>query len=411
MSFIIWILIAVVLLFVIEYYFIRKVRTSVKVLYPKFSFTKYKKIITAILVYINLYMLIVIIAYSYTMITQGDRPVPPESWLFDYLILFPFWLSMIVFVQCGLLYLLLDVVKIILYPLYKKYKDRILPINAKLILAIAVTFIIYVPIRVIYDYNTVSLRIVEFKKKNLPHDLKGFKIAFISDIQADRYTNSNRLERFISKVNSTNPDLVLIAGDLITSTPNYINTSAKYVGMIKSKYGIYSCVGDHDNWAYWRDSDRSLREVKAALKDKNVHMIDNGRKVFEINNSKLNVTFVTNTYVEMISDEVLDSLTDLKQNYDLKIFLTHQPRNKFHESVIKHNYDLLLAGHTHGGQITFFFPFYNLSATLIETKYVRGDFKFGDMLMIVTRGLGMSLLPMRYNSTPEVTLITLSGKE
>ena len=139
-------------------------------------------------------------------------------------------------------------------------------------------------------------------------------------------------------------------------------------------------------------------------------MIDNGRKVIDVDNSEVNITFVTNTYVERISDETLDSLTRLDKDYDLKIFLTHQPRNKFIDAAIRHKYDLLLNGHTHGGQVTFFFPFYNLSATLIETKYVRGDFKFGDMLMIVTRGLGMSLLPLRYNSTPEVTLIVLNRK-
>lgn len=410
MSFIIWILIAIVLLFVIEYYFIRKIKSSIKILLPNFPLSNYKKLIIGLIIYINVYMIIVIIAYLYTFITSGDRPVPPESYLFDYLILFPFWISMLIFVQCGLLYLLLDLMKLFLFPLYKKYQDKLLPLQAKLILVLALIFIIYIPIRVIYDFNTVSLRIVEFNKKDLPFDLVEFKIAFISDIQADRYTNDTRLNRFISKVNSTNPDLVLIAGDLITSTPNYISTSAKYVGILKSNYGIYSCVGDHDNWAYWRDSDRSLREVKAALQKNNVQMIDNGRKIINVNNSEVNITFVTNTYVETISKGTLDSLASLDKDYELKIFLTHQPRNNFIESAVKYNYDLLLAGHTHGGQVTFLFPFYNLSATLIETKYVRGDFWFDDMLMIVTRGLGMSLLPLRYNSTPEVTLITLGKK-
>ena len=410
MSFIIWILIAIVLLFVIEHYFIRKVRSSLHILFPKLQLSTYKKIIIGVIVYINFYMILVIIAYLYSFITSGDRPVPPENTFFDYLVLFPFWLSMLIFVQCGLLYLLLDLLKLVFLPLYKKHRAKLLPIRAKIILMIAILFIIYIPIRVIYDFNTVSLRIVEFKKKNLPEALRGFKIAFISDIQADRYTNDTRLERFISTVNSTNPDLILIAGDMITSTPNYINTSAKYVGMLKSKYGTYSCIGDHDNWAYWRDNGRSVKEITEELKKKNVQMVDNGRKVFNVNNSEVNVAFVTNTYVEKISTATLDSLTQLEKNYDLKIFLSHQPRNKFIDAAVKHNYDLLLAGHTHGGQVTFLFPFYNLSATLIETKYVRGNFKFGDMLMIVTRGLGMSLLPIRYNSTPEVTLITLDKK-
>ena len=71
----------------------------------------------------------------------------------------------------------------------------------------------------------------------------------------------------------------------------------------------------------------------------------------------------------------------------------------------------------HGGQITFVFPFIQLTPTMFETKYTRGDFWFvnpdkavSSMLLVVTRGLGMSLAPIRYNSTPEVTLITLKRK-
>lgn len=408
MSFIIWIIVAIVLLFVIEYYFIKKVRNAVKILYPQFLLSKYKKIIVGFIIYINLYLVLVIIAYLYSMLVNGDRPVPPENIFFDYLILFPFWLSMLIFVQCGLLFLLLDLLKLIFLPLYRKHRAIVLSIQAKIVLVLVVLFIFYIPIRVVYDYNTVSLRIVEFKKKGLPEDLKEFKIAFISDIQADRYTNDARLDRFVSKVNSTNPDLVLIAGDMITSTPNYISTSAKYVGQLRAKYGVYSCIGDHDNWAYWTDNGRSVKEITEALQINNVYMVDNEKRIIIVNKSEVNVTFVTNTYVEKISNETLDSLVRFDKNYDLKIFLTHQPRNKFIESAVKHNYDLLLAGHTHGGQVTFFFPFHNLSATLVETKYVRGNFYFGNLLMIVTRGLGMSLLPLRYNSTPEVTLITLS---
>lgn len=410
MSFIITLIIGILLLFVIEFYFIRKVKGSIKVLFPNFPLSKYKKLIWGLIVYLNLHIIIAIIAYLYTFIVWGDRPAPPESFLYDYLILFPFWISIIIFVQCGIFYLLMDLLKFIFLPLYKKQKIKLQSIQAKFIWAIAVMFIIYIPARIIYDYNTVSLRVVEFKKENLPKDLIGLKIAFVGDIQADRYTNNTRLKRFISKINSTNPDLVLMSGDMITSTPNYINKAAKYVGMIKSKYGTYTCVGDHDNWAYWRDNGRSVKEISEALLQNNVIMIDNGHEVIRINDSEVNITFVTNTYVEKISLETLDSLTRLDRNYDLKIFLTHQPRNKFIDAAIRHNYDLLLAGHTHGGQVTFYFPFYNLSPTLFETKYVRGDFYFGNMLMIVTRGLGMSLAPVRYNSTPEVTLIVLNNK-
>ena len=199
-----------------------------------------------------------------------------------------------------------------------------------------------------------------------------------------------------------------MAGDMITSTPNFIELSANQLSRIHSKYGVYTCVGDHDNWAYRGDYDRSLREVTQALSKSGIPMIDNDKLVLGIDSSNVEVTFITNTYVERANSKILDSLTNNNNKADLKIFLTHQPRELLINKAVEMNYDLYLCGHTHGGQITFLFPFYNLSPTLAETTYMRGDFWFGDMLMIVTRGLGMSLAPVRFNSTPEITVITLS---
>jgi predicted MPP superfamily phosphohydrolase len=408
MPFFLRVIIAVLIIVVLEFYFFKKVFNSIIVLYPKFSIKKAKLIRNAVLFYLNIYPLILICLYIYSLIIPGTRIILPENFFFDYLILYPFWLAIIVLVQTILFLLIIDIIKIILYPLYKKYKDRLSILNAKLIFALVVFFSIYVPARSIHDHNFVSIRIVEYSKNQLPEVLKNFRIAFIADTQGDRFTGERRLQRFVSKVNKTNPDLVLIAGDIITSSPDYIDISASALGKIKSNYGVYSCVGDHDNWAYRGDNQRSIYEIKEALNEQNILMLDNERLVLNIEDAKVGITFITNTYVERINADVLDSLSDKPGHYDLKIFLTHQPRKYLIDAAVKHDYDLFLAGHTHGGQITFLFPFYNLSPTLIETTYVRGNFWFDDMLMIVTRGLGMSLVPLRYNSTPEVTLIVIT---
>jgi hypothetical protein len=201
-----------------------------------------------------------------------------------------------------------------------------------------------------------------------------------------------------------------MAGDVITGSPDYINSSAEYIGKIKSKYGVYTCVGDHDNWAYRFDNPRSLREITQALAKKNVQMINNDTLSIHVDNSIIGITFVTNTYVERINETKLENVASLNKIADLKIFLTHQPRQNLLDKAIEKNFDLFLAGHTHGGQITFLFPFYNLSPTLSETTYMRGDFRFDNLLMIVTRGLGMSLAPIRYNSTPEIVELLIRKK-
>jgi uncharacterized protein len=402
------ILIAVVILFFLQLYFYKKVLLVGKFLFPTFQVRKTKTILYSFLFLLNLYPLLLIINSVYAVIT-GQSILFPQNTFMDYFVIFPFWLILLIISQTIIVFLLVDLIKIILYPFYKKYKPKIISYQAKLFLVMIIFFIIYVPVRVIYDYHSIDIREVEFVKENLPDDLEGFRITFISDLQADRHTNERRLSNYIDAVNSTNPDLVLIAGDVITSTPDYIETAAKFIGKIKSKYGVYSCVGDHDNWAYRRDTRRSIREISEALTKYNVEMVDNDVRNLEINSARIGITFITNTYVETISNELLTKISN-ENHKDFKIFLTHQPQKFLIKNARENGYDLFLAGHTHGGQITFLFPFIKLSPTLIETKYVKGDFYFDDMLAIINGGLGMSISPVRYNSTPEVVLITLKGK-
>jgi hypothetical protein len=255
----------------------------------------------------------------------------------------------------------------------------------------------------------VSIREIKYEKQELPASLDGFRIAFISDIQADHFTDKGRLSNYLNKVNSLNPDLILIAGDLITTGPDYIELSAQEVGKLKAKYGVYSCIGDHDNWAYRNDYARSLSEVKSALNYHGVQMIDNQIKTIDVEGTELEISIITATYVEDVPKNILDSLT-INNSGSFKIFLVHQPQPELIETAKKNGFDLFLAGHTHGGQITFVFPFIQLTPTMFETSYIRGDFWFDRMLMIINRGLGMSLAPLRYNSTPEITLINLVNK-
>jgi len=405
---IIRLLIGIVILLIVEFYFIKHVNLAIKFFFPSFYEKKFHLVRKVFLIWMNLYPLILIFIFTYFAIT-GSYLTAPESKIIDYLLIYPFWIFFVLMIQCCLLFIPLDLIKIFSHLFFKKTRTHLLKIRSTLLFLIIGFFIFYIPIRIIYDYNAVSVRTVEYRKENLPSQLEKFKIVFITDIQADHYTDEGRLSNYLNKVNSLNPDLILIAGDLITTGPDYIELSAREVGKLKAKYGVYSCIGDHDNWAYRNDYARSLAEVKSALNYHGVQMIDNDLKTINVDSAVIAITFITSTYVETVPQNVLDSLA-FNNDGDLKIFLTHQPQPYLIESGQKNNFDLLLAGHTHGGQITFLFPFVQLTPTMLETSYIRGDFWFNNMLMIVSRGLGMSLAPVRYNSTPEITLINLVKK-
>ena len=402
------VLIGVVILFLLEYYFTRKLNRVFKTLFPNYNLKKKKVIIYTFLVLLNLYPAMLIFNAVYAAITKQSVAFP-ENIFADYFLLYPFWALIILILQVSVIFVFVDFPLTIAGWIKKEINENFNRIKVKIFLVLILFFAIYIPTRIIYDYNSVDVRTVNYKKQSLPDELIGFKIAFISDVQADRYTDDKRLQGYVDKINEQNPDIVLIAGDVITSTPDFIETAAKYIGKIKSKYGTFSCVGDHDNWVYRKDYVRSLREVEAALSNYNVKMIDNGLRYFEIDSSRVGITFITNTYVSDISETTLENISS-SNKADFKIFLTHQPREFLINSAVKNKYDLFLAGHTHGGQITLLFPFVQLTPTLIETKYIKGDFYINSMLAIVCGGLGMSLAPVRYNSTPEIVIITLKEK-
>lgn len=390
-----------VIMLLLEYYFIIKADRTITAVFPRINWKKFNTLKKVVLIFLNLYPLVLLGFYF-------SNSKLPDIRLIDYVFIYPFWVYIFIVIQSVLFFPLFLIVKGLIYPFYKKHKDAYLKIENKLLLGLVVFFILYVPTRIIFDYYAVSIRNVVFTKQGLNPALNNFRLVMISDLHADRHTDSERLGNYIDKVNNLKPNLVLIGGDMISGNSRYIDTVAEYVGKIKAQYGIFSCRGDHDYWAYRPDMQRSVGEITDALGRYKVPMLNNENLRLDIHGAKMLISFITYTYPDKINHDLLDKLLSDKKE-DLNILLLHQPEGGIPEKAAQKNYDLMLAGHTHGGQITFLFPFINLSPTLIETRFVRGDFHIGNMLLVVTRGLGMSLVPIRLNSTPEITVITIKG--
>ncbi len=399
----------IVLIFfgIIQYYFLKR---SIKALKNTAILKNTKWVSIVFLAIMQSYPLTIFSYFIYINYIEQVNFRFPGSLFLDIIIIFPFWILFTIMMQACLLYIPVDLVKLLYVKLRKSHSTSENHLADYLILAILLFSILYVPLRVLYDFTNVKIKNTIYIKENLHKDLTDFNLVFISDVQADRYTNDFRLSKYVSEVNKLNPDLVLIGGDIITGSPVYIETSAKYLGKIKSKYGVYSCVGDHDNWAYRDDFERSKYEIKKALLNNNITMIDNGQKTLKHKNAEIGITFVTYTYVEKTNNGFVNALIGKHPISDINILLTHQPKKFILESAVKNKFDLMLAGHTHGGQLSFIFPGMFLSPTLFETSFVKGEFRFESLLFIVNSGLGMSLAPIRYNSVPEITHIVFRKK-
>jgi hypothetical protein len=89
----------------------------------------------------------------------------PQNTFADYLLLYPFWTLIILILQVSAIFFFVDLLKLIFYPIYKKHKEKLYRVQVKIFLALTLFFLFYIPARIIYDYNSVDVRHVEYIKK------------------------------------------------------------------------------------------------------------------------------------------------------------------------------------------------------------------------------------------------------
>lgn len=342
----------------------------------------------------------------YAVIARPPELAPPQSRVLDYLVVYPFWVVTIHGVQCSLFVLPLELAHFVARKLGRATHPRWAWRKSAAIVAVAALFGLYVPVRIAIDDRSLSARGHDLPVRNLPAELDGFEIALVADMQADVHTDRDRLGQLVDAVNAEQPDLILIAGDMITREPRWIDVAAEYAGRMKSPHGVWACVGDHDNFAY-RDRGRSLREVIDALARHGVAMLDNDVRTFTIGGAEIAVVFATNNYVSRIDRDQTARLLDRARSADVKIVVAHQTAPGLLDQARRAGAELFLSGHTHGGQIRWWSPLGDLALVRWETPYLAGAYQLGSMLLVVTNGLGVSVAPFRYRAPATFDLIRL----
>jgi uncharacterized protein len=329
----------------------------------------------------------------------------PGGAVYDYLVAYPFWLLLVWSVQCSLFIVPIDLVHLGLRRLGVARDGVWQRRKAILILGIAGLFLVYVPLGLRAGAR-LEVRTHVYTSASVPPALDGYRIAHIADLQADRHTGPDQLRRYVAAVQGARPDLILIAGDLISRGPDYIELAARHAGELQAPDGVFSSVGDHDNFAYG-DHERSVREVTEALARHGVQMLDNQVRTIDVDGAALAVILASNNYINELEPEITAALLAEARGADLQVLVTHQTSPALVAAARAGGVDLLLGGHTHGGQLRFWLPLVDLSAVRFETPYVSGAHPVGDMLVVVSNGLGVSVAPFRYRAPATVDLIEL----
>ncbi|MFI3321773.1 MAG: metallophosphoesterase [Rikenellaceae bacterium] len=248
---------------------------------------------------------------------------------------------------------------------------------------------------VVGKYNFRSIKIINLEKSAQTELSQDYRVVFISDVHIGDQINLNDLERFTDKINSLNPDIVLIGGDLFDKRVKqlYDDGVGAKLGAISSKYGVYYIFGNHDYFG--RRSDIIEKIATEAnliiLKDSIVAI-----------NDELLLLGRDDQYQERSTGR--KSISSIVEGVDLeafpfKIAVEHQPTTL--DEAVDLGFDYLFAGHTHNGQL---FPF-NLLVKL-QYKYTYGHYKPTDKSDIfISSGLGIWGPLFRIGSRSEIIVL------
>ncbi len=354
-----------------------------------------KTIFPAILLSFYAYPLIAIIHfYSTGSVELLEYPKLLSYW---------FWLGLIFVFQLATWIIPLDLITLGARLFYgdKNVISRWYP---NVLVALFVTVFLFVAIKTYLHTTQVEAKHITLQIDDLPQSLEGFTIAHISDIQGDQYTGRDEIRNYIQKINAEKPDLIVFTGDLISYGTDFIEMSAQEFGKAQSQYGTVAVVGDHDYWA-------GLDNIEPALEKQNIPLLHNQNHTITIDSTtKISFTGITEIYSQKSEPTVVDSLISNTNDSALKIFASHQVNKSLIESAFSQNYNLMLTGHTHGGQIHVPFLGMGFSASHRETKYVQGLYRENGLPINVNNGLGFTLAPIRYEAPPNISVITLEKK-
>ncbi|MFK5977009.1 MAG: metallophosphoesterase [Sulfurovum sp.] len=221
-----------------------------------------------------------------------------------------------------------------------------------------------------------------------------FSIVQISDLHIGGLIDREFVKHSVVKINSVKPDIVCITGDLIDTAIESIADIVLELNKIEAKHGIYFILGNHE---YFHNVEEIMEFVKTKT---NMTLLLNEN--LQIDELKLNIIGVTDMIgyrMEKLEPNIDKAFEGINPNYK-SLFLVHQP--KFIEELGSYKPDLILSGHTHGGQI---WPFEYL--TRLQQPFVKGLHQLENKksYIYVNSGIGFWGPPMRINSQSEIAYI------
>ena len=249
----------------------------------------------------------------------------------------------------------------------------------------------------------------------------GLRIALVSDIHGgSNGASAEQIRRVVETTNAQNPDLIVLLGDYVsqghTRQPIHerpllmsVSDIADNLAGLRAKHGVYAVLGNHDGWY-------SDAEVTAELTRVGYRVLQNEIVVIRQNGVPLRL-FGMKDHLKLDSwitfDSMVRSVVAASPKEGQIIVLEHSPDILYILNHWKHlnpDLKLMLAGHTHGGQVWLPIVGAPFVPSSVGQRYTRGHINEEGIDMFVTSGVGTSILPFRFMVPPEIAILTIRSQ-
>lgn len=262
-----------------------------------------------------------------------------------------------------------------------------------------------------WDNERIVVSTFAVESEQIPEKFDGYRIVQVSDLHNDEFGEKN--EELLTLIRDAEPDMIAITGDLLDSRRTDAEKAMNFVKCAMEIAPCYYVTGNHEaRTKEYKQLEKDMLEIGViVLRDETILLEKDGAQITVAGLDDPRFHIKTDNF-EKTENVMKDELAQLMQEVDTEKFLlllSHRP--ELFEVYCEQDVDLVLAGHLHGGQFRFPGVGGLIGPTqLFFPEYDAGLFVEDNTQMIVSRGLGQSVIPFRINNPPELVVITLEAK-
>ncbi len=274
--------------------------------------------------------------------------------------------------------------------------------------AVVAIVLVALVIGIAWGNTALELNTYTISSSKLPQSFDGYRIAHVSDLHNTEMGKNN--EKLLAMLRDADPDMIAITGDLIDSRNTDIEVALKFVREAVKIAPCYYVTGNHEARV------NEYGELKAGMETAGVTVLEDVRTEISMEGATITLIGVNDPsyqtdYLFGDSETVMNTKLEKlhTENGEFTVLLSHRP--ELFDTYADHGLDLVLSGHAHGGQ--FRLPFFGGLVAPNQgffPEYDAGIYTEGNTNMLVSRGIGNSILPFRINNRPEVILIELQAE-